>query len=141
VTPMAAAGERLRQASGLAPVLGAAHEAFEAMLAAIRSHEDPTTGLFSAFIMAAALAADGRDAIAFAPSMPPVGSRDLLDDEADARVPPESVARLVSDLSQLVRAQLTRSAGQATDPADQDACDQAARCAAGIHDLLARGGP
>jgi len=140
VTPMAAARERLRQASGLAPVLGAAHEAFGAMLAAIRSNEDPTTGLFAAFIMAAALAADGRDAVAFAPSMPPVGSRDFLDDEVDVRIPPESVARLVSDLSQLLGAQLTRSAGQATDPADRDACDQAAQCAAGIH-LLARDGP
>lgn len=141
MTYIARVQSRLRRSKELSAVLDAAHEAFEVMLIAIRAHDDPDSVFFTRFIMAAALAADGRDAIAFAPCMPPVGSWDLIDDEVDVRVPPESVARLVSDLSQLVSAQLIRSAGQATDPADQDACDRAANCAAGIHDLLARGGP
>jgi len=64
------ARDRLEQASDLSAVLHAAYEAFEAMRLAFRAHEDPATGLFAPFVMAAAAAADGRDAVAFAPSLP-----------------------------------------------------------------------
>ena len=52
-------------------VLDAAHDAFEDMLSVIRAFEDPEDGMFIPLVMAAASAADGRDAIAFAPSLPP----------------------------------------------------------------------
>jgi hypothetical protein len=141
MTYLARAQRRLRDSRDLDAVLDAAYEAFEAMLVAIRAHEDPGWVFFSRFTMAAALAADGRDAIAFAPSIPPPASRDMVDEEVPEQATPERIARLVSDLSQLAMTELNQSAGQATDPADQDACDRAARCAAGIHDLLAKGGP
>jgi hypothetical protein len=141
MTHLARAQRRLRDSSDLGAVLDAAYEAFEAMLIAIRAHEDPGSVFFSRFMMAAGLAADGRDAIAFAPSILPPANRDLLGEEVPERATPERIARLVSDLSQLARTQLNQSADQATDPADQDACDRAARCAAGIYDLLAGGGP
>ena len=63
--------ERVRHAAGLAAILDAAYEAFEDMLQILRAHEDPASGLFLPVMMAAASAADGRDAIMFAPSLPP----------------------------------------------------------------------
>jgi hypothetical protein len=141
VTRMVAAQEQLRQASGLAPVLSAAYEAFEAMLAAIRSQEDPAIDLFAAFMMAGALAADGRDAVAFAPSMPPRRRRNApIPEDLPAETAAE-VAAAVADLSGLVAACLAQAAGQAIDPDSREASRRAAWCARGIQDLMARGGP
>jgi hypothetical protein len=141
VNPMATAQERLRQASGVASILGAAHEAFESMLAAIWSQEDPATGLFAAFMMAAALAADGRDAVAFAPSMPPRRGRNApVPEDLSAEKAAEIVGAVVG-LSSLIAARLAQAAEQATGPSDREACNQAAWCACGIQDLMAGGGP
>src|SRR6266571_8532426 len=63
--------ERLREAVGLPAVLDAAFCAFEDMLAAIEGLADPGDGMFIPLVMAAAATADGRDAIGFAPSLPP----------------------------------------------------------------------
>src|ERR1035441_4530227 len=71
MTFLISARDRLERAAGLAAVLDAAYDAFESMRLAFRVHEDPASGLFGAFVMAAASAADGRDAVACAPSMPP----------------------------------------------------------------------
>src|ERR1035441_7044629 len=70
MTFLISARDRLERAAGLAAVLDAAYDAFESMRLAFRVHEDPASGLFGAFVMAAASAADGRDAVAFAPSLP-----------------------------------------------------------------------
>jgi len=64
------ARDHLERANGLAAVLAAAYDVFEGMRLAFRTCEDPATGLFAAFVMASASAADGRDAVAFAPSLP-----------------------------------------------------------------------
>src|ERR1022692_1967030 len=64
------AGDRLREASGLAAVLDAAYDAFEAMLPVIRACQDHAGSLFAAFGKSAASAADGRNAILLAPSLP-----------------------------------------------------------------------
>ena len=63
--------ERLHQASDLAAILDAAYDAFESMLSVLRAHEDPGDPMFGAVMMAAASAADGRDAVLSAPSLPP----------------------------------------------------------------------
>ncbi len=141
MTPMAAARERLRQASGLAPILAGAHEAFGAMLAAIRSQEDPATGFFAAFMMAAALAADGRDAVAFAPAMPPRRGHNAQVPEDVSAETAGQIAGAVVDLSSLVAVRLAQAAGQATDPDDREACRRAAWCTRGIQDLMAGGRP
>src|SRR5262245_56838255 len=65
------ARDRVEQADSLAALLDAAHDAFEDMLSVIRVHEDPEDGMFIPLVMVAASVADGRDAIAFAPSLPP----------------------------------------------------------------------
>jgi hypothetical protein len=139
MTRMEAAAGRLRRAGDLGAVLGAAYEAFEVMRVVVRAREDPASGLFAAFVMAAALAADGRDAIAFAPSMPPrgpgvPGAGGVLAGTA------EEVARGVAGLSGLVAVRLGQVAGQA-EPGDREACQRAASCARGIGELLGGGGP
>ncbi len=57
---MDTAQQRLLEADGLAAVLDAAYGAFEGMLSVIHPVQDPASGLFAAFVMAAASAADGR---------------------------------------------------------------------------------
>ena len=54
--------QHLREADGLAAVLDAAYSAFEGMLSVIYPVQDPASGLFAAFVMAAASAANGRAA-------------------------------------------------------------------------------
>ena len=64
------AHQRLQEAGDLAAVIAAAHEGFAVALTALRAREDPDSAWFGEFVMAAASAADGRDALLFAPSMP-----------------------------------------------------------------------
>src|SRR5215470_11750044 len=71
MTRITAVRNRVEHAHDLPAVLDAAHDAFEDMLSVIRAHEDPMDGMFIPLVMAAASAADGRDAIVFAPSLPP----------------------------------------------------------------------
>jgi hypothetical protein len=53
MTRICTAHQRLWQASGVAAVLAAAYEAFEQMLAVIHPVQDPASGLFVVFAMAA----------------------------------------------------------------------------------------
>ena len=143
MTFLISARDRLEQAAGLAAVLDAAYDAFESMRLAFRVHEDPASSLFAAFVMAAASAADGRDAVAFAPSMPP---RRRYGAAGTGPGPPggdssERFADEAARLSQLLGAWLARAAGSASDPGDRGACERAARCACEICDLLGGAGP
>ena len=67
---MDTAQQRLQEADGLTALLDAAYAAFEAMVSVIHPVQDPASGLFAAFVMAAASAANGRNALALAPSLP-----------------------------------------------------------------------
>ena len=117
------AQQRVQQASDLAAVLDAAYEAFEAMLSVIHPAQDPASDLFTAFVMAAASAANGRNALALAPSLPrypppavPARERPLPGG------PPELAAEVVARLSRLVAGRLSQAAPLAPDTADQAAC-------------------
>ncbi len=67
------ARDRLQRARGLPSVLDAACDAFEDILAVIGAYEETTTstGMALAFLLVATQAANGRDAVLFAPSLPP----------------------------------------------------------------------
>src|ERR1035438_4788046 len=69
MTRIDAAQHRVQQASDLAAVLDAAYEAFEAMLSVLHPVQDPASDLFTPLVMAAASAANGRNAVALAPSL------------------------------------------------------------------------
>jgi hypothetical protein len=142
MTPITAARNRVRQATDLAAVLDAAYEAFEQMLAVIHPVQDPASGLFAALVMAAASAANGRNALALAPSLP---KRPLLVPRAGEgstfSESPEGVARMVAGLSRLVARRLAQAAASAPDTGDRATCQHAARSALDICGLLGDSGP
>lgn len=135
--------ERLQHAIALTAVLEAAYDAFEGMLLAIRVHEDPASGLFGALVMSAASAADGRDAVAFAPSLPPhPGTQASAGGDGEpAGESAEAVAECAAALSRLLAVRLAQAGASAPDPGDRAACADAAWCAEHIYGLLHRSGP
>ena len=135
--------QRLQHAAGLAAVLDAAYDAFEDMLQAIRACEDPASGLLAAFVMAAASAADGRDAILFAPSLPlgQDGRTPAADGERSAGEDSARVADAAARLSRVLAARLTEAWETAADPGDRAACADALCCAQSIAGLLGGSGP
>jgi len=131
--------ERLHQASDLAAILDAACDAFESMLPVLRAHEDPDDPMFGAVVMAAASAADGRDAVLFAPSLPPHRLRRA--DAGERHDAVEAVVGVLASLSELLAGRLDEAASIAPDPGDQAACQAAARWARDIHALLIGNAP
>ena len=151
MTQWAAARDWLDRADDLPALLEAAHQGFAVALAALRAHEDPASVWFAGFVMAAAEAANGRDALLFAPSMPlqsGPGMPDLGTDPPAAMAAgrgagEESAGRVAGDIAALcglAAVRLARAASDAPDPGDQDACARAARSARWICELLAGGG-
>jgi hypothetical protein len=129
--------ERLQEASDLEAVLTAAHDAFEFLLTVIRDHEDRADGMFAAFVMSAAFAADGRDAAAAATSLPPPGPGARAGAGAELLAGAAAdVAAGLADLSQQLATRLAQAASAASDAGDAAACREAARCAADIYELL-----
>jgi hypothetical protein len=131
--------ENLHQVNGLAAILDAAYDAFERMLPVLRAHEDPGDPMFGAVMLAAASAADGRDAVLSAPSLPPHRLHRANAEERHDAV--GAAADLLASLSELLADRLDDAASTATDPGDQAACQAAARWARDIHSLLTGNAP
>ena len=128
---------RLEHAVGLTAVMDAAYDAFEELLAVIREYEDPANGLFAAFMFAAASAANGRDAILFAPSLPPSRTADRPGPEGvEPEGTVEAAANAAADLGHLLAVRLLEAGQAASDPGDRAACLSAAECAGEICGLL-----
>src|SRR5258708_3609267 len=130
--------EHLLSADSLHDLLSAGWDAFELVTAVTGVSADRSADMYPAFTFARGEAVSGRNAIAFAPSMPgghtappgdPAPIAGELDEIADA------VAVLASTLSACLRG----AAGLATDAGDRVACENAARHADQICQLLARG--
>jgi hypothetical protein len=133
---IAHATARLARADGLAAIIGAAYDAFEDMLPVIEQQQDPAGGAFTAFVMAAAYAASGRDALLFAPSLPPA-SPSHPDGSGDPRPALETAVGL-TQLARLLTERLGQAATMATDDADRRACADGAFQASTLAALLAR---
>lgn len=129
---------RLEHATGLPALLDAAYAAFEDMLTAIEARQDPSTGAFAAFVMAGAAAANGRNVVAAAPSLPPAPSGDLARTQTrpPGGLPAEAAAAILAALSQLLASRLTQASDLPAGLGDRVACAQAARHAASICSLL-----
>ena len=137
MTRIATARDRVERAYSLAAVLDAAHGAFEDMLSVIRAHEDLDDGMFIPLVMAAASAADGRNAIAFAPSLPPHRlHQGTTEEQIHDPGPVQAIASELAALSELLATRLTEAARSASDPGDRTACADAARSARDIQALL-----
>ena len=142
MTNVAAARNRLQRAGDLPAVLDSACDAFEDMLAVLCDHQDPADAIFVTFVMAVTCAANGRDAVLFAPSLP--AQRLHPTREAGERPNGGSAADVVSELatlSQLLVARLVQASAWAGDHGDRTACRDAARSAREIHSLLTGSGP
>jgi hypothetical protein len=132
--------QRLVDADVLPALLAAAWDTFELVQTIASASAGDSPDLYPAFTFARGSAINGRNALAVAPSMPPV--------PADATpTPPEPAAdvdRLADALAALASAlsrRLRESAELAPDPADRSACQNAARESDQITSLLARGTP
>lgn len=138
---MHAVSGRLRDANDLPTILDAAYNAFEEMLAVIRAHEDPAGGMFTALVMAAGSAADGRGAILLSPSLPPHRLHLTMAGAQDQAVSTEGAVEALAGLSRLLVIRLADAASLAVNPADRTACMDAAWWAQDVHALLLGGGP
>ncbi len=136
---IAAVRTRLEQASDLPGILDAAYDGFEGMLPVIHGQEDRAGGGFAAFVMSAASAANGRDAVAAAPSLPPAATLGvpLATGDLAAGVGEDEAAAALALLSQLLASRLADAAAWAAQAADRTACEVAARHAFAIWSLLA----
>src|SRR5262245_3062763 len=86
--------DRLAEAADVPVLLAVAYDVFEHVLRALRGAEDQAGVLLPAFVLAAAAAGDGRDAVARAPWLPslpeppeplmPAGGPERVADEAAA---------------------------------------------------------
>lgn len=139
---VADAQERLEVARDLPEILAASYSAFDQLLVAVRQHEERAEGLFAAFVMAAASAADGRDALTSAPTLPAplpgISALARAAQELGGAASIDDVADELAHLSELLMTQLNHAASQAAREADQTALAEAARCAAAVNSLLAR---
>ena len=133
VTPrfdLPAATSSVLRAEDLPALLGAAYRAFECALQALRGAEDHAGPMLPALVLAAAQAADGRDAVAAAGSFPGPGT--ALAGGATP-VSAAEVADQVAGLSLALAGRLRDAAAAGGGPA----CTEAAGCAGRMHELLA----
>jgi hypothetical protein len=134
-------GDRFGQARDLASVLDAACDAFEEILAVIGGYEDASDALVVPLLLAATQAANGRDAVLFAPSLPARRLHQLRVGEELERGSARDITAAVTGLCQMLASWLAHTAGTAAAAADRAACLDAARHARQIHALLTGGGP
>lgn len=117
-------------AGDLPALLGAAYLGFECALHALRGAEDHAGSLLPALVLAAAEAADGRDAVAAAGSFPGAGA--VLPQGMTSRAAID-VADQVAGLSLALFTRLRDAAAAGGGPA----CAAAAARAGRMHELLA----
>jgi hypothetical protein len=139
VTRSADSRGRLRKARSTAEILDAAYGAFTDMLGIIRRYQDGGGPFYAALVFAAAAAANGRDAMLFAPSMPPRPLHDQIDTVVSGG--PEAVAAAIALLSEAVIARLPETAAVVGADGDRVACRDGAWCAREIHALVTGTGP
>jgi hypothetical protein len=127
---LSAVASAVERAEDLPALLTAAYNAFEAALQALRGAEERAGHLLPAFVLAAAAAASGRNAVADAGPFTGPGSP-LTEDMRPA--PAAGVADQVALLSLALAARLRDAAAGDGGPA----CAAAAAYATRMHELLA----
>jgi hypothetical protein len=123
--------------AGLPQALGLAFETFEAIRQLARRYENQSPDLFAAFMSAAVAAADGRDAVLTAHTVP---SHTPGPDEPSQPGPgadQHEVADSIAASAAALATRLDHAAGRAETTQDRQACHDAAAAARHIRDLLA----
>jgi hypothetical protein len=138
MTRLTTAENRLHQARNVPSALDAACDAFEDILAVIGNYEETATSTETAivFLLVATQAANGRDALLFAPSLPRRSPHPRPARGQPERGSANDIKAAVAGLSQLLASRLACTA-MAAAGADQTASHDAARYARKVHDLLA----
>ena len=140
--PLTTAADRFQAARGLPTVLDAACDAFQAILTVIAAYEDTTrTGTAITLLFAATQAANGRDAVLFAPSLPPCALHPPAPAGEQPQCNAQDIKTAVAGLAAIVANGLGHTAVTQAGGADRAACHDAAACATRIHDLLTRPAP
>lgn len=130
--------QRLADACNLPAVLAASWEIFELIVVGAYVSADESPEMYPAFTFARSSAVSGRNAVAFAPSMPAFPGTSV-------HRPPEppadvyEVADALVSLASALSVRLREAAGLAADVADRSACESAAGEAERIAWLLAGG--
>jgi hypothetical protein len=126
---------RLSAVGGVADMLAASWDTFELVQTIADDYAEQAPDMFAAFMFAAAAAANGMDAVGFAPSMPASPGEAAPRAGAGRHDAGEIADELASLMTALTRC-LETGASQANDPGDRQACEQAAREADRIRGLL-----
>jgi hypothetical protein len=129
---------RLADGDGLPAVLAVGWDIFELVSTVASASAGKSPDMYPAFTFAHGAAVSGRNAIAFAPSLPPVSGG------AGHELPkplgnPGEIADDLAGLASTLSMRLRESAGLTADAADRNACENAARQAERITWLLAQG--
>jgi hypothetical protein len=124
--------DRLAEAAGVPVLLAVAYDVFEHMLRTLRGAEDQAGALLPAFIMAAAAAGDGRDAVARAPWLP------SLPEPPEPLMSAGGAEQVADETAALSRALWERLAAADAPAGYQAACSGGAEAARQICSLLAR---
>jgi hypothetical protein len=128
--------QHLREADSVAAVLAAGWEIFEVIGGLAAACAEQAADLYPAFMFARGAAIDGRNAIAFALSVPTAGA--ALSGDPELWTGDESaVADALAGLASALSARLQTTARLAADDGDRIACANAARDADRISELLA----
>ncbi len=133
------AGQRLREADGVAAVLAAAWEGFELIGVVAADSAERADDLYPAFMFARGAAVEGRNAVVLAPSMPAGDPASF----STPGLPPgdmDKVADALAELASALSTRLREAALLAVDESDRLACEAAACQADRIGALLAGGG-
>jgi len=130
--------QRLLDADGVPGVLAAGWDAFEFVRSVAGASADQAADMYPAFTFARGAAVTGRNAIAFAPSMP-AGQATVFERQAPLAGDVYEVAGALADLASALSTRLQEAAGLADDTGDRAACENAAQDADRINELLAKG--
>ena len=129
--------QHLGEADGVVGVLAASWEVFELVGALTAACAEQTADMYPAFMFARGAAISGRNAIAFAPSMPAARASSYVSPEPSMSDVDE-VADALAELASALSARLRAAAQLAADDGDRIACESAACDADQISGLLAR---
>ena len=129
--------QRLADAGDVPAVLAASWEAFELVAAIASARAGDSAGMYPAFTLAGGSAVTGRNALAFAPSMPPVPP-DTEENTPEPAGNVDEIADVLAGLASALSSRLRQAAGLATTAGDRSACEDAASEAEQITRLLAK---
>jgi hypothetical protein len=130
--------QRLADADGLPAVLSVSWEIFELVGTIASASADESPDMYPAFTFARGSAVSGRNAITFAPSMPPISGEPRHRPPKPAQDVDE-IADALANLATAVSIRLRESAQLARAAADRSACENAAGEAERIAWFLAKG--